>query len=255
MMISARTIAIAILLVLAALVPATAAERILLFVSDAVIERDGELSVTETIRVEAEGREIRRGILRDFPTSYTDRNGARVEVGFDVQSVTRDGSPENFVTERLANGVRVRIGNADRLLGIGRHEYVIRYRTTRQIGFFADYDELYWNATGTGWTFAIEQAEARITLPQPVPFRQTAFYTGPQGARGRDATIAEQRPGHIVFRTTRPLPPGNGLTVAAAWDKGVVAQPGAARDVERRHAASDSVYRFRRRDDLRRCAA
>ena len=50
--------------------------------------------------------------------------------------------------------MRVRIGSADRLLSTGRHEYVIRYRTTRQIGFFADYDELYWNATGTGWTFA-----------------------------------------------------------------------------------------------------
>ena len=54
----------------------------------------------------------------------------------------------------MSNGVRVRIGSADRLLNTGRHEYVIRYRTTRQIGFFADYDELYWNATGTGWTFA-----------------------------------------------------------------------------------------------------
>ena len=80
------------------------------------------------------------------------------------------------------------------------------YRTTRQIGFFDDYDELYWNATGTGWTFPIDVAEARITLPEPVPFPQSAFYTGPQGASGQDAAIVEQRPGHIVFRTTQPLP-------------------------------------------------
>ena len=112
-------------------------------------------------------------------------------------------------------------------LSTGPHEYVIRYRTTRQIGFFADYDELYWNATGTGWTFAIDSAEARITLPEAVPFRQSAFYTGPQGATGKDAAIVEQRPGHIVFRTTRALPPRNGLTVAAAWQKGVVAPPSA----------------------------
>jgi len=226
-MISTRPIALAAVVFLAALTPAAAVERILLFVSDAVVERNGDLSVTETIRVEAEGREIRRGILRDFPTTYTDRNGARVEVGFNVQSVTRDGSPENFATEQLANGVRLRIGSADRMLATGRHDYVIRYRTTRQIGFFADYDELYWNATGTGWTFAIDQAEARLTLPEAVPFRQTAFYTGPQGARGHDATIVEQGGGRIVFRTTRPLPRGNGLTVAAAWDKGVVEPPGA----------------------------
>jgi uncharacterized membrane protein YgcG len=221
-------VALALVLVVAACVPAGAAERILRFVSDVKVERNGDLVVTETIAVQAEGKDIRRGILRDFPTVYTRRDGARVEVGFDVQFVTRDGASENFVTERLSNGVRVRIGSADRLLSDGRHEYVIRYRTTRQIGFFADYDELYWNATGTGWTFAIDQAEARITLPEGVPFRQTALYTGPQGARGQDAAIVEQRPGYIVFRTTKPLPPRNGLTVAAAWQKGVVTPPDAA---------------------------
>src|SRR5262247_2509960 len=213
---------------LAAPRPAGAVERILRFVSDVKVERNGDLIVTETIAVQAEGKDIRRGILRDFPTSYTRRDGAHVEVGFDVQFVSRDGTAESFVTERLSNGVRVRIGSADRFLNSGRHEYVIRYRTTRQIGFFADYDELYWNATGTGWTFAIDQAEARITLPEGVPFRQTALYTGPQDARGQDATIVEQRPGYIVFRTTKPLPARNGLTVAAAWQKGVVTPPDAA---------------------------
>jgi uncharacterized membrane protein YgcG len=142
--------------------------------------------------------------------------------------VARDGAEEGWTTEPLANGVRVRIGRAEVNLPFGEHEYVIHYRTTRQLGFFADYDELYWNATGTGWTFAIDVAEARITLPEAVPFRQSAFYTGPQGATGKDASIVEQRPGHIVFRTTRALPPGNGLTVAAAWPKDIVAPPTAS---------------------------
>jgi uncharacterized membrane protein YgcG len=220
-----RRIALTLALLLFGLAPAGAVERILLFVSDATVERNGDLTVTETIRVQAEGREIRRGILRDFPTIYTGSDGARVEVGFDVQSVMRDGVPESFSTEQVDNGVRVRIGSADRQLATGPHEYVIRYRTTRQIGFFADYDELYWNATGTGWTFAIDQAEARIRLPEAVPFKQRAFYTGPQGARGRDAAVVEERPGYIVFRTTRVLPPRNGLTVAVAWQKGVVVAP------------------------------
>jgi uncharacterized membrane protein YgcG len=218
-------LAVAGALLLAQLAPAAAVERILQFVSDVKVEQNGDLLVTETIRVQAEGRDIRRGILRDFPTVYSARDGRRVEVGFDVLSVTRDGGEENYKTERLANGVRIRIGSADRLLPNGAHTYVIRYRTTRQIGFFDTFDELYWNATGNGWTFGIDMAEARITLPEPVPFTQTAFYTGPQGAQGKDATIVSQRPGVIVFRTTRPLPRRNGLTVAAAWRKGVVAPP------------------------------
>jgi uncharacterized membrane protein YgcG len=223
-----RRIAIALLVASAAVGPAQAVERILRFVSDVEVQSNGDLAVTETIRVQAEGNQIRRGILRDFPTTYARPDGSRVVVGFDVRSVTRDGASESWSTEALSNGVRVRIGRAEVTLSTGPHEYVIRYRTTRQIGFFADYDELYWNATGTGWTFAIDSAEARVTLPERVPFRQSAFYTGPQGARGQDAAIVEQQPGHIVFRTTRALPPGTGLTVAAAWPKGIVAEPTAS---------------------------
>lgn len=217
--------ALALVLLLAASATASALERITQFISDVTVRRDGNLIVIETIRVEAEGNVIRRGIFRDFPTIYRRPDGTRVEVGFRVESVTRNGTSESYAHEHLSNGVRVRIGSADRIIPPGPHTYVIRYRTTRQIGFFDNYDELYWNVTGTGWVFPIDMAEARITLPEKVSFRQTAVYTGPQDARGRDAIVVSQEPGRIVFRTTRPLPPRNGLTVAAAWQKGVVEPP------------------------------
>ena len=201
-----KRILFALFVLAAALVPAVAEERIARFISDVDVQRNGDLLVTETIQIWAEGRQIKRGILRDFPTTYRRADGSRVEVGFDVQSVTRDGSNEEFATEKMANGVRVRIGSAGRSVNSGLHEYVIRYRTTRQVGFFDSYDELYWNVTGNGWTFPIEVAEARINLPDKVEFKQTAFYTGAQGATGKDATIVEQQPGRIVFRTTRALP-------------------------------------------------
>ena len=82
---SLRTIAGALWLLVAALTGAAAQERILPFISDVRVQRNGDLFVTETIRVEAEGKEIRRGILRDFPTIYARRDGTRVEVGFDVR--------------------------------------------------------------------------------------------------------------------------------------------------------------------------
>jgi len=220
---------VGLLLALSSISPASAEERILRFVSDVTVQRNGDLEVVETIRVQAEGNEIRRGILRDFPTTYRDDRGGSVVVGFDVESVTRDGQNEPFGVESLANGKRIRIGSADTLLEPGPHDYVIRYRTTRQIGFFDNFDELYWNATGTGWTFPIDVAEARITLPEAVPFGNTAIYTGQQDDRGQDARVVSKEPGRIVFRTTAPLPAHNGLTVAAAWPKGVVEPPSTSR--------------------------
>src|SRR3954468_20536460 len=197
-----KRILFALCVLVAALAPAAAEERIERFVSDVNVQRNGDLLVTETIQIWAEGHQIKRGILRDFPTTYRRTDGSRVEVGFDVQSVMRDGQYEEFATERMANGVRIRIGSAGRSVNTGSHLYIIKYRSTRQIGFFQSYDELYWNATGTGWTFPIDVAEARITLPEAVPIRQSAIYTGPQGAHGTDAVVVEQKPGLIVFRTT-----------------------------------------------------
>jgi uncharacterized membrane protein YgcG len=220
-----RRIAAAVFVLLAALVPACADERILSFVSDIQVQPNGDLSVTETIRIEAEGDQFRHGLRRDIPTTYTRRDGNEVKVGFTVQQVTRDGASEPFTTEQVGDEIEVRIGRADQLLSRGPHEYAIRYLTTRQIGFFADFDELYWNVTGNVWAFPIDQAEARITLPAEVAFLQSAVYTGPRGATGKDAAVVAQRPGYIAFRTTAPLPPHNGLTVAASWPKGVVTAP------------------------------
>ena len=112
-MIAIRHLALALLLLLPALRPAAADERILLFISDVTVERSGDLLVTETIRVQAEGRQIRRGIFRDFPTIYTRPDGTRVEVGFHVESVTRNGAAEHWIIQGQSNGVRVLIGNAD----------------------------------------------------------------------------------------------------------------------------------------------
>ena len=51
----------------------SAAEFIESYHSDIEVQRNGDLLVTETIRVHAEGKAIRRGIYRDFPIRYTDR--------------------------------------------------------------------------------------------------------------------------------------------------------------------------------------
>jgi len=204
--------------------PALAQERILRFDSDITVEEDASLLVTETIEIQAEGVDFRRGILRDFPTRYEDRYGNTVNVTFDVERVTRDGAAETHQFENLSNGVRVRIGNANVFLDHGPHTYTITYRTTRQLGFFDDFDELYWNVTGNGWNFAIDEVEARVRLPGNAHAIQVAGYTGPQGAQGSDFTEFE-RGGVWTFRTTRPLRPYEGLTIAIAWPKGFVPEP------------------------------
>jgi uncharacterized membrane protein YgcG len=201
-------------------------ERILEYASHIEVHSDSTLTVVETVRVRAEGNAIRRGIYRDFPTQYVNRRGEHVVTGFDLLGVTRDGRPEPHREERRSNGVRVYAGSSDVFLNPGEYTYHITYRTDRQLGFFSDHDELYWNVTGNGWAFPIDRVTAEVYLPVAIPRDriQIEAYTGPQGARGRDYT-ADVDGGVPVYRTTRTLGAGEGLTIVATWPKSYIEAP------------------------------
>ncbi|MEJ2539178.1 MAG: DUF2207 domain-containing protein, partial [Gemmatimonadota bacterium] len=132
---------------------ATGREEILDYDVAIRVEADGWLQVTEVIRVRALGRQIQRGIYRDFPTTFPREGGlGRVEAPFEVVQVLRDGEPEPWVLQSVGGparrgGIRVRIGNADVVLEPGEHTYTLTYRTLRWIQYGEDADRLYWNVT------------------------------------------------------------------------------------------------------------
>jgi len=208
---------------------AHADEGILSFHSDIEIAADGSMQVDETITVNAEGNRIQRGIYRDFPTDYKDRYGNRVKVAFEPLDVSRDGHPEPWHSERLENGTRVYFGSADVYLDSGEHTYVFRYRTTRQLGFFEDHDELYWNVTGNGWEFTIDQASASVHLPGDLAAGKVKIegYTGAQGSKARNYTALVDESGVAQIATTRALGSQQGLTLVASFPKGIVQAPDA----------------------------
>jgi len=203
----------------------TGPERITSFHSLIRIGTDAAVTVTETIAVNCRGEQIKRGIIREFPTTYRDRLGRRVTVRFDLQQVLREGRPEPYALERSTNGTRVRIGSADVFLEPGDHVYTLTYVTDRQLGHFDGFDELYWNVTGSGWQLPIERASAVVELPPGAGIRDTAGYTGPEGATGGDYRVDRSVEGAVTFTATRPLKPYEGLTVAVSWPEGFVDRP------------------------------
>jgi uncharacterized membrane protein YgcG len=206
---------------------ASADERILSYDSDIKVNADGSLDVTETIVVRAEGSQINRGIYRDFPTRYEDRYGNNVVVDFDMKAVERNGKPEPWFIENLLNGVRINTGNDDFIERPAVHTFTIRYRTTRQIGFFADHDELYWNAIGTDWAFPIDVGSVKVRLPSAVPVdrMRAEGYTGPQGAKGTAYLAETPVPGVARWQLTAPLKPQEGFTIVLSFPKRLVVAP------------------------------
>lgn len=193
------------------------------------VARDGTLAVTETITVNVEGNRIRRGIYRDFPLTFLDEKGRRARVDFNLVSVERDGEEEEYRTETISGGVRIYTGEADVLLPRGEHTFQITYETGRQIRFFDDHDELYWNVTGTEWVFPIEEATATVALPEGVRAQALDVFTGSYGAISKDARVVEEG-GEIFFATTRRLRPQEGLTIAIKLPRGSIDRPTASQE-------------------------
>ncbi|RDE10592.1 DUF2207 domain-containing protein [Pelagibacterium lacus] len=205
--------------------PALAREEIRSFDILLEVQADGSVRITETLAVNAEGNEVRRGIFRDIPNRLAGDGGRQIIVPIHVEAVRRNGEAEPFEEEGIDGGLRIRIGSSDRLLTRGVHEYEIVYTVERAARLFEDFDEFYWNATGNYWAFPILSAEATVRLPQGARIGEINVYTGGQGSTGSDARIARAGADTVVFTTTRPLAPREGMTVSVAFAKGAIAAP------------------------------
>jgi hypothetical protein len=221
----------ALLLVAGMAGPAFAREEIISFVADIEVLPDGAMDVTESIKVRAERGQIKRGIYRDFPTRHLRDDGLYKKAGFKVIDVRKNGNPEPYHTELQGVGTRVYIGQKDVFIPTGVYTYTIRYRTTRQLRFFEDHDELYWNVTGNFWNFPIRHAQARVRLAEGTRTGELNAFTGLRGENRSDFRIVSRSDDAFVIETTRPFAPREGLTILATWQKGVVPEPSSAQQM------------------------
>ena len=202
-------------------------ERILSFHSDVRVFQDGMIEVTETIKVRSEGKQIRRGIYRDFPVEYEDRLGNSYNIKLEPLAVLRDDQPESFHTVRSGRDVRTYFGRSNYFIENGEHTYIFRYRANRMLGYFEQHDELYWNVTGNNWSFPIDKATARIRLEFDAPRDMILVegYTGRLGSTAQEYGRFMDDAGDVHFEANRPLPAAHGLTIVVGWPKGFVEEP------------------------------
>jgi uncharacterized membrane protein YgcG len=199
-------------------------EEIIWFHSNIELFENGDILVTESIRVRALGREIRRGIYRTIPTYYRDRFRNRIKMDFEVLGLLRNGLKEPFFIEKKSGNIIINFGD-DTFLSPGEHTYALTYKMNRVVGFFDDFDEFYWNVTGNEWSFLIREASADITFPNGFEILHVACYTGMMGDTETRCNAYNRPDGSLHFMTKDALSPGRGLTIAAGWPKGLISEP------------------------------
>ncbi len=198
-------------------------ERIISYDTHIEVFTDRSIEVTEDISVYVAGDIIKRGITRNLPYSRY-LNDRKANVRYNILEVLKNGTPEPFHTQDNGDLV-LYVGQRDVLLTPGIYDYTIKYRVKNQIGFYENFDEIYWNAIGNDVLFVVEKASCRVTLPPgAVPVQQQA-YTGFRGEQGSDYTMSLDG-NDIIYTVSRPLQPGEGFTIGVGFEKGLIKAPG-----------------------------
>lgn len=194
------------------------------FHSDITIQKDSSFTVCETIEVKF--HRPRHGIYREIPFKYRDEFGRTIITPTTVLSVKDEcGKPWKYQVKKSGSVIHIRIGDPRRFVS-GDQTYVITYEVENAILFLNDHDELYWNVTGNDWKADIISASAEVSLAIKEESKNlwAAGFTGTYGSKASECDV-EAKDNRGKFIAHKSLAPGEGLTVAFGWDKGLVSPP------------------------------
>lgn len=192
------------------------------------IQKNAVVNVEETIVYDF-GQYEHHGIFRDIPIYYKTSVGNQSAKISNIHVVDETGKVYRFSSYTKGNDLEIKVGDPNFLLS-GVKTYNISYTVSNAIGYFKDFDELYWNATGNGWIVPIDEVSVTLGIPAALSEQEikTSCY---QGVYGNNASCpillrkdSEQKITGAYF-STQNLGPGEGLTFAMGFPKGVVTQP------------------------------
>lgn len=178
------------------------------------INKDASITVKEILKVDF--HDPRHGIFRVIPVTYS-AGGKTLNTRINVLSVTdAKGTPYLYEKGRLSQSVRIKIGDQDTLV-MGENTYVITYKVTGVIQRYADYDELYWNVTGSEWDTTILNASV-VVSSNYAEIDSVDCYSGAVRTSVRLCT-SEGSGNTANFETTDRLGSGRDFTIVLALNK------------------------------------
>lgn len=189
-------------------------EEIIQFDSKITINQDTSLSITEYIDYFTP--EEKHGIYRYIPEKYR-RNGLITSNPIsEIKVADADGKAMSFQLIRENGNVTMKIGDPNVTFS-GRRTFVISYKVANAILRQKDFDELYWDITGEGWSFPIRAARALISSPYAKATDKKCF-TGPVGGTQSECQFGFSATETIAFTTT-PTRTNENFTIVIKLDQ------------------------------------
>ncbi len=199
------------------------AEKIDSFNSDIKINKDGTVTVEETINYDFENSQ-KHGLVRNLYYKTKNEDGKTYIIDFSILNIVdENGNKYNYSQAKIENYIELKIGDADKLIS-GKKTYVINYKISGGLRYFSDHDEFYWDLIGFDWKVPILKYTASISFPSTLQESDLKYlcYEGPSGSTLETCLINNSN-GRVNLSSSKLLKPSENITVVVSFPKNIVA--------------------------------
>lgn len=190
------------------------------FHSDVDILEDGDLRVTETIRVRAVDRPIHRGFRHSLSRWGAGDDTPRL--GIDIEAAELNGESIALSLKRSPQRVNITFGGPNRMFAANIYRFTLRYRVSGAAVRGSRFDRLEWTVVRNHWDVPVNEASVRLRLPSGAFIYQR--WLSPDGATGsriRGAASPTQSAAQAITSPT-PIGPEERFAVEVTWPKGIL---------------------------------
>lgn len=186
---------------------------------------DGLVKIDETVMVIANGEKLRFPLSKVLPEYFTNRKGEEQKLRVNLIGVDINGQEVAYKTVFRGGNIVLMPENMVPLEP-GVYKYQFRFVIDRLIGYYNDFDELYWDVTGNTWNLVVAKAGASVILPpNGRPLSLQGFTGYPFHYSKENMLISQEAKNISGFVTKAPLFIAEGMPLFVSIPKGVVAEP------------------------------
>ncbi len=186
---------------------------------------EGTVKFEETVTVVANGDKISTLIHKSLPDAILLRDGSRQNIDYTFIGATINGIPAHYRIERRKNGFLLS-PKKEEPLNPGVYTFRFAYLAHNLMGLYPDFDEFYWDVTGSSWNLVIGKTGAVVTYPQAgEPLGQIVLLGSPTRLSTNGGNIVRLSPVSFGYRAARPLFIGEGFHIISSLPHGIVAAP------------------------------
>ena len=180
------------------------------------INKNGTLTINETIDYDFGDKLDKHGIIRRIPLRSKKSGIDIYKSHVKMNSVKRNGEPEKYETVKSSGEIAYKIGSEDKYVDSGVSKYEFNYTMYNAVFEKDGIYQVYFNPIGQFWKVPIESGDVIISFENNQPIgeneiQQLKVFTGKYGETGENYTIV-QKSGIIKIKTNEVLEPLNGMT-------------------------------------------